>query len=152
MSATLIVAVDDDLGILKLTQVSLESAGYSVLAYDNPYDALDELKEGLRPDVIVSDITMPALDGFGFYQKVRDINELRSVPFLFLTALNDRSNIRRGMTLGADDYLTKPFAREELVEAVEVRLKRILNSDALLKAWYELELWVRLWLNKMVSV
>lgn len=125
MSATLIVAVDDDLGILKLTQVSLESAGYSVLAYDNPYDALDELKEGLRPDVIVSDITMPALDGFGFYSKVREITELRSVPFLFLTALTDRSNIRRGMSLGADDYLTKPFAREELVDAVEVRLKRV---------------------------
>lgn len=125
MSATLIVAVDDDLGILKLTQVSLESAGYSVLAYDNPFDALDELKEGLRPDVIVSDVSMPSLDGFGFYGKVREISELTSVPFLFLTALNDRSNIRRGMTLGADDYLTKPFAREELVEAVEVRLQRV---------------------------
>jgi len=125
MSATLVLAVDDDLGILKLTQVSLEGAGFSVLAYDNAYDALEELTEGLRPDVIVSDISMPALDGFGFYGKVREINELRSVPFLFLTALDDRSNIRRGMTLGADDYLTKPFARDELIEAVEVRLKRV---------------------------
>lgn len=123
--ATLVLAVDDDRGVLKLTQVSLESAGYSVLAYDNPKEALEELGEGLRPDVIVSDVSMPALDGFGFYQKVREISELRSVPFLFLTALDDRSNLRKGMTLGADDYLTKPFAKEELVAAVEVRLRRI---------------------------
>lgn len=125
MSATLVLAVDDDMGILKLTQVSLEAAGYNVLAYDNPYDALEEMNDGLRPDVIVSDISMPSMDGFGFYNKVREIGELRAVPFLFLTALDDRSNIRRGMVLGADDYITKPFAREELVEAVEVRLARI---------------------------
>ena len=125
MSATLVLAVDDDLGILKLTQVSLEGAGYSVLAYDNPFDALEELGDGLRPDVIVSDISMPSMDGFGFYQKVREVNELRSIPFLFLTALDDRSHVRRGMTLGADDYLTKPFAKDELVEAVEVRMRRI---------------------------
>ena len=125
MAATLVLAVDDDLGILKLTQVSLEGAGYSVLAYDNPHDALEELDEGLRPDVIVSDVSMPSLDGFGFYQKVREIGELNSVPFLFLTALDDRSHIRKGMTLGADDYLTKPFAKGELVEAVSVRLKRL---------------------------
>ncbi len=125
MSATLVLAVDDDAGILKLTQVSLESAGYNVLAYDNAYDALEELQEGLRPDVIVSDVSMPALDGFSFYRKVRDISELRAVPFLFLTGLDDRSNIRRGMALGADDYLTKPFQRNELVEAVEIRLQRL---------------------------
>ena len=125
MSATLVLAVDDDLGILKLTQVSLESGGYTVLAYDNPYDALEELSDGLRPDVIVSDISMPSMDGFGFYEKVREVGELRGVPFLFLTALDDRSNLRRGMSLGADDYLTKPFTREELVEAVEVRIKRV---------------------------
>ena len=125
MSATLVLAVDDDLGILKLTQVSLESAGYSVLAYDNPFDALEELDDGLRPDVIVSDVSMPSMDGFGFYQKVREVSELRSIPFLFLTALDDRSHVRRGMTLGADDYLTKPFAKDELVEAVSVRMRRI---------------------------
>lgn len=125
MSSTLVLAVDDDRGILKLTQVSLEGAGFSVLAFDNPHEALAELAEGLRPDVIVSDVNMPSLDGFGFYQKVREISELRAVPFLFLTALDDRSNLRRGMTLGADDYLTKPFAKEELIEAVSVRIQRV---------------------------
>lgn len=125
MSTTLVLAVDDDVGVLRLTQLSLEGAGYTVLAFDNPLDALQEIEEGLRPDVIVSDISMPHLDGFDFYQKVRNIGELRGVPFLFLTALDDRTSLRRGMTLGADDYLTKPFAKEELIEAVAVRLRRI---------------------------
>lgn len=124
-TATLVMAVDDDLGILKLTQVSLEGAGFSVLTFDNARDALDELQQGLRPDVIVSDINMPSLDGFNFYQKVRDIGELRVVPFLFLTALDDRGSLRRGMTLGADDYLTKPFSNRELIDAIDVRMKRI---------------------------
>ena len=124
MSA-LVLAVDDEPALLKLTQVSLESAGYSVLTFDNAHDALAELGEGLHPDVIVSDVSMPALDGYGFYQKVREVAELRSVPFLFLTALDDRSSVRKGMTLGADDYVTKPFTKNELVEAVQVRLTRI---------------------------
>jgi two-component SAPR family response regulator len=68
---------------------------------------------------------MPALDGFNFYNKVREIGELRTVPFLFLTALDDRASLRKGMTLGADDYLTKPFAKEELIDAVRVRIQRI---------------------------
>ncbi|MGL4609974.1 MAG: response regulator [Trueperaceae bacterium] len=124
-ATTLVLALDDDLGVLKLTQVSLEGAGFSVLTYDNPHDALEELRDGLRPDVIVSDINMPSLDGYNFYSKVREINELRTVPFLFLTALDDRASQRRGMTLGADDYLTKPFGKTELVDAVRVRLQRL---------------------------
>ena len=124
-TATLVMAVDDDLGILKLTQVSLEGAGYSVITFDNAHDALDELQQGLRPDVIVSDINMPALDGFNFFQKVRTITELHGVPFLFLTALDDRGSLRKGMTLGADDYITKPFSNKEMIEAIEVRMRRI---------------------------
>lgn len=111
--------------MLRLTEVALTSAGFEVVAFDDPRDALEELKAGLRPDVIVSDITMPVMDGFGFCESVRNQAELRSVPFLFLTAHEDRETMRRGMTVGADDYLTKPFARNELVEAVQVRLRRV---------------------------
>lgn len=124
-TATLVMAVDDDLGILKLTQVSLEGAGFSVIAFDNARDALAELQQGLRPDVIVSDINMPAMDGFSFFQQVRGISDMRAVPFLFLTALDDRSSLRKGMTLGADDYITKPFSSDEMIEAIAVRMKRI---------------------------
>jgi len=125
MSTTLVLVVDDEPGMLKVTEVSLLAAGYAVLTFDNPFEALEELNEGLRPDVIVSDISMPGLDGFDFYKRTREISELRAVPFLFLTALEDRGSMRKGMALGADDYLTKPFDKAELLEAVEVRLKRI---------------------------
>jgi two-component SAPR family response regulator len=125
MSATLVLAVDDDLGILKLIEMSLTGAGFAVLTFDRAQDALEELQEGLRPDVIISDVSMPTLDGFTFYKKVREISELRGVPFLFLTAMGEREYIRYGMSIGADDYITKPFAREELVQAVQVRLQRI---------------------------
>lgn len=125
MTASLVMAVDDDLGVLKVVELTLVGAGFGVLAFDDPRDALDELEEGLRPDVIVSDVSMPGLSGFDFYKKVREIPELRGVPFLFLTALEDRSYVRQGMTLGADDYLTKPFERQELVDAVTVRQQRI---------------------------
>lgn len=125
MILSLVMVVDDDLGVLKVVELTLSGAGFSVLAFDDPRDAVDDLNEGLRPDVIVSDISMPGMSGFDFYKRVREITELRSVPFLFLTALEDRSYVRQGMTLGADDYLTKPFERHELVDAVKVRLQRI---------------------------
>jgi len=125
MSATLVMVVDDEPATLKVMELSLVGAGYAVLTFENPLEALEELNEGLRPDVIVSDISMPGMDGFDFYSQTRAIQELRAVPFLFLTALEDRGSMRKGMALGADDYLTKPFEKAELLDAVAVRLKRI---------------------------
>ena len=125
MATTLVLVVDDEPAMLKVSEMTLSQAGYSVLTMDNPLDALEELNEGLRPDVIVSDVTMPQIDGFEFYNRTRSINELRAVPFIFLTALEDRGSMRKGMTLGADDYLTKPVQKDELLAAVSVRLRRI---------------------------
>ena len=126
MSApTLVLAVDDDPTNLKLIEMSLAGAGYAVLTFDRARSALAEIQEGLRPDVIISDVSMPLMDGFNFYGKVREIQELRGVPFLFLTAMGEREYIRYGMSIGADDYVTKPFQRDELVQAVSVRLQRV---------------------------
>lgn len=125
MSTTLVLAVDDEPALLKITERALQQGGYAVLTFDDPRDALEDMRDGLRPDVIVSDIHMPVMNGFDFYGRVREIAELRAVPFLFLTALEDRASMRRGMTLGADDYLTKPVRTQELLDAVEVRLRRI---------------------------
>ncbi|MEX2542318.1 MAG: response regulator [Trueperaceae bacterium] len=125
MTATLVLVVDDDPAVLKLIELTLVAAGFNVLSFDDPRDAAAELEEGLRPDVIVSDVSMPGLDGFEFYKRVRTYPELHAIPFLFLTAMEDRSYVRQGMTLGADDYLTKPFERQELVDAVRIRLQRI---------------------------
>ena len=124
-SPTLVLAVDDDPTNLKLIEMSLTGAGYAVLTFDRARNALAEMHEGLRPDVIVSDVSMPLMDGFNFYGKVREIQELRAVPFLFLTAMGEREYIRYGMSIGADDYVTKPFQRDELVQAVSVRLQRV---------------------------
>ncbi len=120
----LILAVDDEPSIRKLLELTLTAAGYAVIAFERPRDALEELQNGLHPDVILSDVTMPGMDGFGFFQAVRQLSELRGVPFLFLTALNERSHMRQGMDLGADDYLTKPFDRHELIGAVARRIER----------------------------
>lgn len=124
MTPSLVMVVDDEAGVLKIVELTLVGAGFRVLTFDDPRDAVDELTDGLRPDVIISDVSMPGLSGFEFYDRVREIPELRSAPFVFLSALEDRSYVRRGMTLGADDYLTKPFQRQELVDAVMTRLQR----------------------------
>lgn len=125
MPETLVLAVDDQPLFLKLIEAALGESGYAVLCFEDPRDALEELRQALRPQVIISDVSMPYMDGFEFYQHVRDIAEFRAIPFLFLTALGDRQYLRRGMTLGADDYVTKPFTKQDLVDAVSVRLRRI---------------------------
>lgn len=125
MPETLVLAIDDQPLFLKLIEAALGESGYAVLCFKDPRDALEELQQDLRPQVIISDISMPHMDGFEFYQRVRDIAEFRAVPFLFLTALGDRQYLRRGMTLGADDYVTKPFTKQDLIDAVSVRLRRI---------------------------
>jgi two-component system, sensor histidine kinase and response regulator len=76
------------------------------------------------PDLIVCDVRMPEMDGFKTLMAIRDIPAIANIPFIFLTAAIDKSDIRRGMGSGADDYLTKPFTPEELLEAVATRLAR----------------------------
>ena len=120
----LVVAVDDEPSIRKLLELTLTAADFAVLSFEGPQSALTELRSGLHPDVIISDISMPRMDGFAFCEAVRAMGQLRGVPFLFLTALNERAHMRQGMALGADDYLTKPFDRRELIGAVEGRIAR----------------------------
>src|SRR5690606_1517093 len=100
-------------------------AGFNVLTMDDPVEALGESREGLRPDVIVSDVSMPQLDGFAFYEKVREIPDLTSVPFLCLTPREDRRYKRTARTLAASDCRSKPVQKDELLEAVTVRHRRV---------------------------
>jgi two-component system sensor histidine kinase/response regulator len=76
------------------------------------------------PDLIICDVRMPEMDGFRTLNAIRDIPAIANIPFIFLTAAMDQSDVRRGMLSGADDYLTKPFTPEELFEAVATRLAR----------------------------
>jgi DNA-binding NarL/FixJ family response regulator len=83
-----------------------------------------EMAQKERPDLILCDVMMPELDGYGVLQALRSDPELALIPFIFLTAKGEKSDLRSGMNLGADDYLTKPVAKQELLEAIEARLRR----------------------------
>ncbi len=117
-----VAVVDDDASVLTLVESVLSD--YAVMTFDRPQRALDALRDGLKPDLIVSDVIMPAMTGFELHEAVRGVPALRSVPFMYLTSMGDRDHIRRGMAQGADDYLTKPFTPAELREAVRARLER----------------------------
>lgn len=77
-----------------------------------------------RPDLILCDVTMPDTDGYAVLAEVRRHEELRAIPFIFLTARGERADLRRGMNLGADDYLTKPASAAEILDAIRARLER----------------------------
>lgn len=117
-----VVSIDDEEHILTLIRAVL-SDDFHVTTFNDTYKALETLP-GLKPDIILCDITMPHHDGFEMHQALREIPHLRGVPFIYLTALGDRDNFRKGMNQGADDYLTKPFTPSELRDVVATRLER----------------------------
>ena len=119
-----ILAVDDQPITLATVADILQDAGYDVLTASNGLEAL-QLMEDHTPDLIVSDIVMPEMDGYQFYEAVRANTTWRLIPFIFLTAQREQDFIRRGYSLGADLYLIKPIDVEDLLLAVETRLKRI---------------------------
>lgn len=101
----------------------LELAGYQMLTAENGKQGSLLAKE-FRPDLIICDIMMPELDGYGVFHILSKTDTTAPIPFIFLTAKAEKSEVRRGMELGADDYLTKPFEDNELLKAIEIRLKK----------------------------
>ena len=122
--ATLIV-IDDDVKLLNLVSDILREASYSVRTFTTSDDAFRYLKEN-TPDMIISDINLETstMGGFTFYEKVREMDHLQNVPFIFLSGLTDEVLIRTGKELGVDDYLTKPFSDETLLATIKGKLKR----------------------------
>lgn len=106
------------------TSEILSLANYKVITAENGKTGV-ELAQKEKPDLIICDIMMPELDGYGVLHILSKKPETASIPFIFLTAKTEKSDIRKGMTLGADDYLTKPFDDTDLLNAVESRLNRI---------------------------
>ncbi|MCC7208033.1 MAG: hybrid sensor histidine kinase/response regulator [Anaerolineae bacterium] len=120
-----ILLVDDDEDIRKNATLILDLEGYAVHAASNGQEALDALQSGTcRPALIVSDIAMPIMDGYAFFQAVRQIPSLRMVPFIFLSAHGSRRHVRFGRELGVDDYLVKPFDPIEFLATVRNKLNR----------------------------
>ncbi len=124
MAAKRILVVEDDRAVREGIADILEVAGYEVLTASNGEEALNMLRQQ-RLDLIVSDIMMPHMDGYDFYEAVHGKSEWVTIPFIFLTAKGAKEDVRLGKQLGADDYLVKPFEREDLLIAVEAKLKRL---------------------------
>jgi DNA-binding response OmpR family regulator len=117
---TTIVTADDDPQLLRLLTRSLEFEGYEVLSARNGQQAL-ELIEAHAPDLVLLDVMMPRMDGFTVCQRVR---EFSAVPIIIVTARGQDEDKIRGLDLGADDYLTKPFSVDELLARVRAVLRR----------------------------
>src|SRR6266496_5196236 len=118
-----ILVIDDNQDIRENTAEILEMGGYKIFTAENGKKGVElALKE--KPDVIVCDIMMPELDGYGVLHLLRKNPESQNIPFIFLTAKTERTDFRKGMEMGADDYITKPFDDIELLNAIEIRLKK----------------------------
>lgn len=119
-----IIIIDDDGAYRKSIGLILQLEGFDVRSADNGSAGLALARER-RPDLILCDIMMPGMDGHSVLAQLKNDSSIADVPFIFVSALGDRSDIRRGMSEGSDDYLSKPFTAEELIAAVTGRLKRI---------------------------
>src|SRR3954463_8972808 len=122
MSKTILV-IDDNNDLRENTAEILELAGYKTFTAENGKRGV-EVAVREKPSVIVCDIMMPELDGYGVLHLLRKNPETQHIPFIFLTAKTERSDFRKGMEMGADDYVTKPFEDIELLNAIEIRLKK----------------------------
>jgi two-component system, OmpR family, alkaline phosphatase synthesis response regulator PhoP len=145
-SKPLMMVVDDQPDVLEVIMVILEREGYQVWTATNGRHALQRLEAALTrwrqqgdpavgsrylPDLIISDILMPVMDGYTFYEQTRANPYLNHIPFIFLTAMQHEDDIRRGKELGVDDYLTKPIQMEDLLASVHGKLKRTTQQRAI---------------------
>ena len=119
-----ILLIEDHQIIRENTTQLLELAGYTVLMAENGELGV-KLALVTRPDLVICDIMMPVLDGYGVLQIFNQNPQLTGIPFIFLTAKTERADLRRGMELGADDYLTKPFDKAGLLSALAVRFQQL---------------------------
>jgi two-component system, sensor histidine kinase and response regulator len=141
-----ILVIEDDVSLREfMIKYFLEKEGYFVITAENGEVGLEKAKQE-APDLIICDIMMPKMNGYEVIQALHQHPPTASIPFIFLTAMSDRANIRDGMNLGADDFLTKPFVSQELISAVGKRLeKKRKNDDTAIKRLDELR-------NKITSV
>ena len=118
-----ILVIEDEPEMRRNLVTVLKMEGYEPVAAENGRRGL-ELAKARAPDLILCDVMMPELDGYGVLQALRSDDHAALVPFLFLTAKGEKEDLRNGMNLGADDYLTKPVAKADLLKAIEARLRR----------------------------
>lgn len=118
-----ILVIEDNSDVRENTAEILTLAKYEVITAENGRIGMEKAIR-CKPDLVVCDIMMPGMDGYGVLESLNKNSTTSSIPFIFLTAKFHRNDIRLGMNLGADDYLTKPFEEKELLEAIESRLRK----------------------------
>ena len=118
-----ILVIEDDPNLRKSIVKVLESQDFRVLVATDGTQGI-ELAQAHLPDLILCDILMPEQDGYGVLSSLRRAQETADIPFIFLTSKSELSDLRRGMTLGADDYVPKPFTNKDLIDAVQTRLRK----------------------------
>ena len=130
-----ILLIEDDVALRENTAELLELSDYTVSTAPNGKIGIQKAKAE-TPDLIICDIMMPEIDGYGVLEAVASDPLTSNIPFIFLSAKTEHKEIRKGMDMGADDYLTKPFEELELLSAVESRLAKakILSQRELEKA------------------
>jgi DNA-binding NarL/FixJ family response regulator len=128
-----ILVIEDQPQMRKNIATILEMENYQVVCAENGRRGVELALAG-KPDLVICDVMMPELDGYGVLQSLRADAAMATVPFIFLTAKGEKLDLRTGMNLGADDYLTKPVSREDLLAVVKVRLARRLAYEAELKS------------------
>ncbi len=132
MSQARLLVIDDDTALVELLQSYLTTQGYEVITAANGRQGLRRFYE-FRPDLVILDVTMPEMDG---WETLRRLRELSDVPIIMLTVRSEEVDVLRGFTLGADDYVTKPFSFAELgarVRAVLSRARRTASEDDILQ-------------------
>ena len=118
-----ILIIEDQTPMRRNIALLLEMEGFEVVTAANGALGLDCARKE-NPDLVVCDVMMPEMDGYAVVQALRAEKKFATTPFIFLTAKGDKNDVRIGMNFGADDYLTKPVIREDLLAAVHARLAR----------------------------
>lgn len=121
-----ILIIEDNTDVRENLAEILELTGYETVEAENGKVGIAKVREH-HPDLILCDVMMPELDGFGVLKILNQQEELMHIPFMFLTAKADKIDFRKGMGLGADDYITKPYDDVELLETIQMRLKKSEN-------------------------
>lgn len=133
-----ILVIEDEAETRNNLVLMLEMEGFKPIAAPNGQVGVEVAKQEL-PDVILCDVSMPKLDGYGVLEALRANDKTVSIPFIFLTAKGDKKDLRTGMNLGADDYLTKPASAEDVLSAINARLDRHNEKEQAAMAKVELK-------------
>ncbi|MDC1067549.1 hybrid sensor histidine kinase/response regulator [Candidatus Kapabacteria bacterium] len=128
-----IVIIDDESYITESLTEILSLEDYNVIPFNNGWDAIEYVKSN-PCDLVISDIEMPEIKGYEILEKIKSDLKTATIPFIFLSGLHQNYQIRKGMTLGADDYLTKPFDSEMLIKSVKARIEKSLKFEAVVQS------------------